>query len=139
MAPFRLRIPRAIHEELLAHAVTTCPLECCGLLAGTVIDGLGEVRSIYPLVNALLSTTEYLSEPQGMFAALRAMRADGTDVLAVYHSHPTSAPVPSRLDRERNYSESVVNLIVGFPNGQPETRAWWLTKTDAVEAEWIVD
>ncbi|MBX3401674.1 MAG: M67 family metallopeptidase [Gemmataceae bacterium] len=138
MAPFRLRIPRPIHEEMLARAVAARPLECCGLLAGTVAAGVGEVRAIFPLVNELHSATEFVSEPRSLFAAMKAMRADGVDVLAVYHSHPASAPVPSRLDRERNYSEAVVNLIVGFPDGEPEVRGWWLSETDAREAEWSV-
>lgn len=138
MAPFRLRIPRPIHEEMLARAVAARPLECCGLLAGTVANGVGEVRAIFPLVNELHSATEFVSEPRGLFMAMKAMRADGVDVLAVYHSHPSSAPVPSRLDRERNYSEAVVNLIVGFPDGEPEVRGWWLSETDAREAEWTV-
>jgi proteasome lid subunit RPN8/RPN11 len=139
MAPFRLRVPRPIHEEMLARAGAERPFECCGLLAGTVAAGVGEVRALYPLVNDLRSTTEFVSEPRGLFAAMKAMRADGTDVLAVYHSHPAGAPVPSRLDRERNYSERVVNLIVGFPDGEPVVRGWWLTETDAVEAEWETD
>ncbi len=139
MAPFRLRIPRPIHEEMLARAVAELPRECCGLLAGTVVDGVGEVCAIFPLVNELRSATEFVSESRGLFAAMKAMRTDGVDVLAVYHSHPASAPEPSRLDRERNYSEAVVNLIVGFPNGEPEVRGWWLTATAAREAEWSVD
>ncbi len=138
MAPFRLRIPRPIHEEMLARAVAARPLECCGLLAGTVAGGVGEVRTHHPLVNELQSATEFRSEPRSLFAAMKAMRADGADVLAVYHSHPASEPVPSRRDRERNYAESVVNLIVGFPNGLPVVRGWWLTATDAKEAEWSV-
>ena len=42
------------------------------------------------------------------------MRTNGTELLAIYHSHPTSEPVPSRRDVEENtYGESVVHLIVG--------------------------
>jgi [CysO sulfur-carrier protein]-S-L-cysteine hydrolase len=136
MAPFRLRIPRPILEEMLAHAVAERPLECCGLLAGKVVDGIGEVRAIHPLVNELKSATEFVSEPRGLFAAMKAMRAAGTDVLAVYHSHPSGAPAPSRLDRERNYSEDVMNVIIGFADGVPIVRAWWLTATDTREADW---
>ena len=34
---------------------------------------------------------------------------------------------PSRKDLERNYSESVVNLIISLQSSQPEVRGWWLT------------
>ena len=48
------------------------------------------------------------------------------------------APVPSRRDLERNYSEQVVNLIIGLAGGEPEVRGWWLTATDYREAEFEV-
>jgi proteasome lid subunit RPN8/RPN11 len=74
-----------------------------------------------------------------MLAAHKAMRASGTDVLAVYHSHPTSEPSPSRRDRERNYGERIVNLIVGLRGAEPTVRGWWLTADGAREAEWEVE
>ena len=138
-APFRLVIPRPVYAALLGHARQVLPAECCGLLAGTVVDGIGRVTLHLPLVNALASPTEYESDPRSMLAAHKAMRQSGTDVLAVYHSHPSSDPVPSRRDRERNYSERVVNLIVGLRGAEPTVRGWWLTADGAQEAEWEVE
>jgi [CysO sulfur-carrier protein]-S-L-cysteine hydrolase len=136
---FRLVIPRPIFDAMLDHAKAELPAECCGLLAGKIAIGVGRVTQYLPLVNALASPTEYESEPRSMLAAHQAMRASGTDVLAVYHSHPTSDPVPSRRDRERNYSEQVVNLIIGLCGAEPEVRGWWLTADAAREARWEVD
>lgn len=138
MPPFRLRIPRPIFEELIAHALAERPNECCGLLSGLIVDDVGEVRAIHPLVNELQSPTEFASEPRGLFAAMKAMRASDTEILAVYHSHPTSPPVPSRRDLERNYSEQVINLIVGLAGPVPVLRGWWLTAESYREAEWSV-
>jgi len=137
--PFRLLIPRPVYEAVLAHARRELPAECCGLLAGMIEGGVGRVTMHLPLVNALTSPTEYESDPRSMFAAHKAMRAAGTDVLAVYHSHPTSDPIPSRRDLERNFSESVVNLIIGLRSTDPNVRAWWLTADRACEAEFVVD
>ncbi|HJZ93341.1 MAG TPA: M67 family metallopeptidase [Gemmataceae bacterium] len=137
--PFRLVIPRPLYEAMLAHARAELPAECCGLLAGTVADGIGHVTLHLPLVNALKSPTEYESEPRSMFAAHKAMRATATDVLAVYHSHPATDPIPSRRDRERNYGEGVINLIIGLRTAEPQVRGWWLTAESAREAEWAVD
>lgn len=137
--PFRLAIPRPIFDAMLAHALAERPAECCGLLAGTIVEGVGRVTLHLPLVNELASPSEYESEPRSMLAAHKAMRATGTDVLAVYHSHPTSDPVPSRRDRERNYGEGVVNLILGLRGAEPEVRGWWLTADAGREAEWELD
>ncbi len=113
-APFRLLIPRPIYEAMLAHAHVELPAECCGLLAGTIADGVGTMTHHFPLINALKSPTEYESEPRSMLGAQKAMRASGVVELAVYHSHPTSEPIPSRHDLERSYGEHVVNLIIGL-------------------------
>jgi len=92
----------------------------------------------YPLVNAAASPVLYESDPRSMFEAVRAMMREKLDVVAVYHSHPTSAPVPSKTDLARNYSEDVVNLIVSLADETPLVRGWWLTATEYREAEWMI-
>ena len=137
-ARFRLVIPRPLYEAMLTHARAELPAECCGLLAGTIEGDIGRVTDHFPLVNALSSPTEYESESRSRFAAHKAMRANGTEILAVYHSHPSSDPIPSRRDLERNYSEMVVNLIIGLKAAEPDVRAWWLMEDGAQEALWEV-
>jgi proteasome lid subunit RPN8/RPN11 len=138
-APFRLLIPRPIYEAILAHARDELPAECCGLLAGTLSEGVGHVTQHLPLVNALKSPTEYESEARSMLAAQKAIRASGTQELAVYHSHPASEPIPSRRDLERSYGEGVVNLIIGLRGAEAEVRGWWFANDGAREAKWVID
>lgn len=136
--PFRLIVPAGVYADLVAHALAEQPNECCGLLAGVVEGDEGRVVARYPLVNELASPTEYNAEPRGLFQAHRDMRDRGLEVLAIYHSHPTSPPVPSRKDRERNYSEDVVCLIVSLLGDRPDVRAWWLTAEEHREATFEV-
>ncbi|MBN9121917.1 MAG: M67 family metallopeptidase [Planctomycetes bacterium] len=137
MPPFtRLDLPDALRAELIAHARGSVPLECCGLLAGHVTDGAGVVAVCYPIENTARSPTEYETDPRGMLFAFRSMRERGTELLAIYHSHPASEPVPSRRDVERNtYGQSVVHVIVGFTKTGPDVRAWWLAENGYREAE----
>jgi len=124
---------------MLWHARAEAPLECCGLLAGVIReDGVGEVRLRYPLLNAAASPVEFESEPRSHFSADKDIRRQGLEVLAVYHSHPTSEPVPSRKDLARNYSPDVVNLIVSLATTPPVIRAWWLSAEDYRAAEWTI-
>src|SRR5947209_3149749 len=128
---FRLLLPRQLHNAMIAHAQAELPNECCGLLAGTIgTDGIARIERRYGLVNALASPTEYESEPHSLFTAYKDMRVHGVDILAVYHSHPTSAPIPSRKDRERNYLGDVMHFIIGLRNADPEVRGWWLGSDD---------
>jgi [CysO sulfur-carrier protein]-S-L-cysteine hydrolase len=124
---------------MIAHAVAELPLECCGLLAGRR-DAGGELRVTrhYPLGNAAASPVEYESDPASMFAADKDMRRNGWDVLAVYHSHPTSPPIPSRKDLARRYGDGVADLIISLQAAQPEVRGWWLGNTAYEAADWQV-
>jgi [CysO sulfur-carrier protein]-S-L-cysteine hydrolase len=144
---FRLLVPQNLLEGMVAQALAEQPLECCGLLAGVreeAKDGVaaggsvGRVRRRYPLVNAAASPREFLSEARGMFEADRDMRANGLDLLAVYHSHPTSPPIPSRTDLERHGMTEVACVIVSLVGPAPEVRAWWLTETEYHEAAWEI-
>jgi len=140
--PFCLLLTRQLYDEMIAQARAELPNECCGLLAGRIVESgparHGLVVRCYPLINAAASPTEYLSEPYSMFAAEKSRRQEQLEFLAVYHSHPTSDPVPSRMDRERNYSPDVMNLIISLKAAEPVVRAWWLTAEEYREAEWAV-
>ena len=131
MDPFRLRVPPPLVEAVVAHARAALPNECVGFLAGTLAGGVGTATQCLPLVNELASPTAFLTEPRSVLAAFRAMRAAGTELLAVYHSHPTSPPVPSRRDvAENTYGPGYPWVIVGLAGGEPEVRAWWLGESD---------
>jgi proteasome lid subunit RPN8/RPN11 len=136
--PFtRLLIPQSLIEALIAHARAELPNECCGLLAGRVEGGTGTVSARFALRNDAASPTDYLSNPRDLLDAMRAVRRDGIDVLAVYHSHPSSAPIPSKNDLARNYwGDAVVHVIVGVAGGEPEIRAWWLGEREYREVAW---
>jgi|SRR5579884_3256399 len=137
--PFRLVVPQLLLAEVVAQARQEQPNECCGLLAGVVDGGVGRVVVRYALVNALASPTRFESEPRGLFEAYRDMRRRDVELLAVYHSHPTSPPLPSRIDLEQSCGPNVVNLIVSLTTEPPAVRGWWLTESDYGEAEWAAE
>jgi proteasome lid subunit RPN8/RPN11 len=141
--PFELQIPRPIFEAMVAQARTERPHECCGLLAGHIVEEggrrLGRVAARYPLANvAEAPARRYLADPRGLFQAQKAMREHQYTELAIYHSHPSSDPVPSRTDLEWNYWPGVVCLILSLKPCAPLARAWWLGDKDFTEAEWEV-
>jgi proteasome lid subunit RPN8/RPN11 len=136
----RLTIPDLLVEEVIEHAWQTRPNECCGLLAGHIRDGVGVITTHFPIKNALASPTEYETDARDMLFAFRHMREHGLELLAVYHSHLTSAPVPSVRDMERNtYGETVVHLIVSLAGSEPTVKGWWLGETSYREAEVVVE
>ena len=87
-------IPASVIADMLDHARQEAPRECCGLLIG---KGDVVVRGIRAR-NLDDRATRYLIDPKDHFAAIRDARAEGKDVIGAYHSHPSSAPVPSATD-----------------------------------------
>jgi proteasome lid subunit RPN8/RPN11 len=118
-----LRMPAAIHAGMIDHARREAPLECVGLLAGSPC---GLVQRRYELINELRSPLRFLSEPRSLLAAEKQRRAEGLAFLAVYHSHPTSRPVPSRYDHADHWCPQVACVIVSLVSDPPEVAAWWL-------------
>ena len=127
---------------MVAQAIAEQPNECCGLLAGIV-----EMRSYvrvaralkrYPLVNEARSPIMFHNGGRDLFEATRDMRKYSMDTLAVYHSHPTSPPVPSRTDIEKNWGTGVMTIIVSLATTPPTLRGWWLEEASYREAEWEV-
>jgi proteasome lid subunit RPN8/RPN11 len=140
---FTVQIPRRLHEEMLAHAEAERPNECCGLLAGELPAAGGGAAPVvrvvqrYPLVNAAASPVRYDADPASLFAAHKDMRRRGLELLAIYHSHPTSDPVPSRTDLAQNfYGPDVLHLIISLRTAEPQVRGWWLDAEGYWEADW---
>jgi proteasome lid subunit RPN8/RPN11 len=67
---------------------------------------------------------------------LRELRRLNLEILAVYHSHPQSEPIPSKTDLELSYGERLQNLILGRIGNEWVLRSWWLTWVSYDPGEW---
>ena len=134
-APSRmLLIPRKHHDAMVAHCLGEAPLECCGLLGG-----VGPVvSSFHPLRNASASEVRYDADPRDLIAAVQWLRARGAEILAIYHSHPRWAPIPSRTDLAENHYGDVPRIIVGLLGPEPDVRAWRLDADSYAELPWRI-
>jgi proteasome lid subunit RPN8/RPN11 len=114
-----LLISSHVIAEMLAHARAEAPRECCGLLIG---KGESVVRSMRAN-NLEANATRYLIDPEDHFAAIRSARAEELEVIGAYHSHPSSAPIPSATDiAEANSGSDFLYVIVSLVGA--EVRAY---------------
>jgi proteasome lid subunit RPN8/RPN11 len=120
-----LRIRRAVLDAIVDHARRDAPLECCGLLIGQA----GEVVASRPARNQRGSEVAYLVDPEDHFAAIRSARAAGLEVVGAYHSHPSSAPVPSETDILEASDSAFLYLIVSTRGADPEIAAYRIRDT----------
>ena len=129
-----LLIPAEHHDAMVAHCVREAPLECCGLLGGLS----PMVSSFHPLRNASRSEIRYDADPRDLIAAVQDLRARGAEILAIYHSHPRWAAVPSLTDLAENHYGDVPRIFVSLLGPVPEVRIWRLGADSFEELSWSI-
>src|SRR5690349_1325521 len=103
-----LKIPKEIHQAVIAHAIEGFPLEVCGILSG--VDGV--VLGHHPMTNTDQSNEHFMMDPKEQFTVVRELRRKGWDMVAIYHSHPESPARPSQEDIRLALTPHVSHLIV---------------------------
>lgn len=119
-----LSIRRSDYRAMLSQLQAVYPLEGCGLLAGRA----GRVARLYPVDNALRSSTEYEMDPHQQLRAMLDLEEAGWELLAIYHSHPHGPPDPSATDVARAYYPEALQVIVSLADRErPSVRAFSVT------------
>jgi proteasome lid subunit RPN8/RPN11 len=117
-------VPEAIREQLVEHAREEAPNEACGLVA---FRG-GVAERYLPGENTLASPYRFELRPRD--PADFFLEDEGYE-LAVFHSHPETAPRPSRTDIENiGLWEGRPYLILGLGSGE---LAGWRIRQGKVE------
>lgn len=126
-----LLIPRPLATQLLFAAQKQPEAEVCGLVGGC----MGRIQSLYPTANVAADRARAFEiDPKQQLAATRLMRERGEELLAVYHSHPSSPPEPSARDlAELGYPDAVLLIISLNIKGVIEMRGWRHRKGRASE------
>jgi [CysO sulfur-carrier protein]-S-L-cysteine hydrolase len=117
-----LTLPRVLVNQLLGHAQQNPEQEICGLIGQK--DNIAS--SYYRIDNTAGDKTHryYMDEHQ-LIDTMRTMRQNGETLLAIVHSHPSSAAQPSLHDIEQaNYPEVYYLIISLNTRGVLEMRAY---------------
>ena len=107
-----MKISKGILEIIYEQAEAEAPLEACGYLAGKE----GVITSHYKMTNVDKSETHFSLDPKEQFQVAKSVRADGSDLIAVYHSHPASPARPSEEDIRLAHDSSIIYVIVSLEN-----------------------
>jgi proteasome lid subunit RPN8/RPN11 len=144
-------------RSICAHAESTYPQECCGLLLGelsqnskTLVEVVATenawsaeaVESLQKIDATLDSGTNknshYTIAPEVMLKAQREARDRQLDIIGVYHSHPDHPAIPSEFDRLcawQPYSYIIVSVQQGKAG---ELQSWGLDDDHQFQPEEIV-
>jgi proteasome lid subunit RPN8/RPN11 len=129
--PQSLLFTAQAYDAMIAHCVKGSALACCGILAG--IPPTASVA--YPLRNVANSPTRYIADWRDISRATKDLEGRGLEFVAIYHSRPETAAVPSPTDLRENAYGDLPRVIVAIGEF-PSIRVWRLTKTYCEELTW---
>jgi proteasome lid subunit RPN8/RPN11 len=130
-----MRIAKSHWEALVAHARETAPKECCGYLRASD----WRVDEVFRAENLRDSRYGYELDPRSLLAA-NELDDQGFEV-AIYHSHPRSAPEPSQTDINLAHYPHWTYLIVALDGAGDgaQVRAWRIADGHVEEEQLLVD
>lgn len=123
MALYSVTVPSRALAGLRRHALAAAPAECCGALLGVRRNGVIEIRTPVAVVNEAAEPHRYHIDAATVLRLERRADANALSLVGFYHSHPSTAAVPSALDLELA-CPGYVHLIVQADTGV--VRGWRL-------------
>lgn len=130
-----VQIPRTLVNQLLHQAQLSPAQEVCGL-----IGRRGEQIECYPIENAAIDASVLFAlNASEQLTAFKSMEQKGQSLFAIYHSHPSSPPVPSEVDiEEASYSDALYLIISLNTKGVLEMRGFYLNAGKTEEVDLII-
>lgn len=130
-----IKLKLADYLAMVQHARGAAPNEDCGLIGGTIEDGVKSIERVFYLTNVDHSPEHFSLDPKEQFAAVREMRAAGLKLLGNWHSHPATPSRPSEEDKRLAYDSTASYLILSLAGGEPVLNSFHVSKEKDVTKE----
>jgi proteasome lid subunit RPN8/RPN11 len=123
-----LRLPPALREQLNRWAADGHPYEICGLLVGAAAPDGTAVSRITRARNLAIdrSRDRYTLDPEHFLAVDSVARADGLEIVGVWHTHPDHPPRPSTTDLVAAWETFSYLILSVARDGVRDAAAWRL-------------
>ena len=128
-----LTISKQILTQIFDHAKADLPNEACGYLAGK--DGV--VSIAYSLTNIDHSPEHFSFDPAEQFKTVKDARNKELEILANYHSHPSTPARPSVEDIRLAFDPTISYVIVSLAESEPTIKSFKI-RDGNVEPEEII-
>lgn len=133
-----LKITPAVAKAIVRHAQNTPKHEVCGVLYGyanTITDHIA-IENV-----ASNAQHAFAMHPQALFNALKNIDGAKKTWLAIYHSHPTSDPIPSQTDihESRTQYPNIAQIIISLSTTKPRIKAWRLQNNRVLELPLLLE
>jgi len=123
-------------RQMVEHARSTYPNECCGAMLGMIEGGSKRVVVAMALENASAGpkVARYELRPEDLLAADREARRRNMDLVGIYHSHPYCGAESSETDLKHScpwYSF----VVLSIQKGEFDHANSWLPNAEQTRAD----
>ena len=134
-----LHLPREFRATLASWAEAAYPYEICGLLIGERTSADHAIKSVTQAsnLNRERPHDRFDMDPQDVMDADNAARAQGMEVLGVWHTHPDHPARPSETDRLAAWPEWSYVILEVTGDGVHDMRSWRLNDAQGFDEEVI--
>jgi proteasome lid subunit RPN8/RPN11 len=126
-----LKIEKHVIDLIISHANAELPDEACGYLAGRE----GIASKPYLLTNIDHSPEHFSFDPAEQFKTVKDARHHGLEILANYHSHPSSPARPSNEDIRLAYDPDISYVIISLAKKEVEIKSFKIINGNVVNEE----
>lgn len=157
-----LNLKKSDYQKIITHCKNALPNEACGLLAGTITHPSNKTDSstpnhkaipsktttkpttkpitktitkVYLLTNTDNAPNHYSMNPEEQLKAIKDARANDTEIIGCFHSHPHTPAIPSSEDKRLACASDMEYLILSLQ--KPDClvlKAFGITQQEHVEA-----
>jgi proteasome lid subunit RPN8/RPN11 len=130
-----LVLPADVRSDLEAWTGKGYPEETCGLLVGRTALGRTETARATRARNRNRDRARdrYDLDPNDFLAADLAARAQGLEIVGIWHSHPDHPARPSETDRDAAWEGWSYVIVEVTARGAAALRSWRLVGREFVE------
>jgi len=126
-----ISISQEVLDQIIDHAKKDLPNEACGYLAGNE----GIITKVYQLTNIDHSPEHFSFDPAEQFSAVKEARKNGLQIIANYHSHPTTPSRPSVEDIRLAYDPDISYVIISLAENVPVVKSFRILEGVAANEE----
>lgn len=144
-----LTLSRNQFQLIQAHAESTYPEECCGLLLGKISTDTKTLVKVQATENtwspevaqdclaepSLTKSHRYWIAPEAMLAGMRYARETDLEIIGIYHSHPDHPAIPSECDRQYAWTQYSYIIVSVHQGKAVDVRSWSLDDEQQFQPE----
>jgi [CysO sulfur-carrier protein]-S-L-cysteine hydrolase len=128
-------ILKAQKELLLNHALKCKPNESCAILFGSIENEKSTVKDVFLAENIDESPVNFTISNEELLKAYRIAEEKNLDIVAIFHSHPSSDAFPSNTDKKFMHTNPVVWVI---SSGESNDLKAYLLEPEIIEIPIVI-